>query len=74
MNLTSEFDGEDVAVQLDVVGHTLVIDVEPQVIWNLSRLLGDLLGVVGDAVSGAEIVAVFEQPPHLVDVVGPMIE
>ena len=72
--LAVELDSEDVAIQLHVAGHRRIINVESERFRDLDRLLGDLLGIVGDAVEGAEIVAVIEQAPDFLDIVVPVGE
>ena len=74
MDLVTELDGEDIAVQLHVSHHRRMIHVVSQLIRDLGGFLGDLLAIIGSAVESTEIEAVIEQASHLVDVIVPMGE
>ncbi len=72
MDLAIELDGEDIAVQLPVSRHRRVVQIVPQMVQYLGGFLGDLLGIVGDAVESAKVEAVIKEPSNLVDVMVPM--
>ncbi len=56
MDPVSELDGEDITVQFHISCHRRVVDIVLQMVRYLGGFLGNLLGIVGNAVENAKIV------------------